>query len=65
MTTLEKRLAEALVNILSSGRWDDAGNFVIDCEDWDGEGDPPDTTDPKCLRDANELLNEIRLEVRK
>lgn len=45
-------MLEALKAILDHGRYDDAGNFVIDCESWDGQGNPPDTTDPLCIQAA-------------
>jgi len=51
-----EELVEALKAILDSGRYDDTGNFVIDCEPWDGQGDPPDTTDPLCLQAAWALI---------
>jgi len=54
-----EQLVEALRAMLDAGRYDDAGNFVVDCEQWDGQGDPPDITSPKCIQQAWGLVDAL------
>lgn len=54
-----EKLIDALKWILRDGFYNDDGDFVLRHGEWDGESDPPDTSDPPAITNAVELLESL------
>lgn len=51
---------EAIIKIFEDGNYNEDGDFVLDCEPWDGKGDPPVTSEPLALKQAYEAIRNIK-----
>ena len=51
-----KNLIEAANNVMAAGEYNEDGDFVLEHAAWDGECDPPDTSEPTVLTKLSEAI---------
>ena len=56
LITGEPDLLAALEAMLEDGEYDDNGDFVLAHSSWDGECNPPDTSEPPSVKQADAAI---------